>query len=215
MVSVDLIIFDLDGTLVDSTLDIAQTTNYVLQQLNLSPLPVEQIRSFVGDGITRLVERSLETQTRVTPELLNRALQLYYAHHEQHLTDFTRPFPGVVETLQFFHQKKKVVVSNKAERFSRKVLQNLKLQHFFDLILGGDSLSVKKPNPEVIHYVLKKTQVNPQQAIIVGDGPQDIQCGLSAGIYTCGVTYGFRPLEELKGAYFLINAIAELQKIIQ
>ena len=214
MISVDLIIFDLDGTLVDSTLDIAQTTNYVLEKLGFHSLPMEQIKSYVGDGIARLVERSLSTQTHPDEQLLKRALDLYYQHHEAHCTDFSRPFPGVVETLDYFARKKKIVISNKAERFSQKVLKELNLDRYFELILGGDSLPFKKPDPRVIQTVLKQFSISPQKAIIVGDGPQDIECGHRAGIYTCGVTYGFRPVHELQKADFLIEQMAKLKDIL-
>ncbi|NOX35969.1 MAG: HAD-IA family hydrolase [Calditrichaeota bacterium] len=212
--SLDLLIFDLDGTLVDSMTDIVRSANFTLQQLGWPPLPAATIQSYVGDGIRRLVQRCLAHYTEVTPEMLERALDIYFQFYDQHCTDHAQVYPGVMETLVFFQHKKKVVLSNKGAYYTQKILQALGLAPHFDLILGGDSLDEKKPHPQPVFHILDRLKVVRDRAMIIGDSPQDIQSGKAAGIFTCGVLYGYRPAEMLTGADYTIRSMLELQHIV-
>ena len=212
--SLDLLIFDLDGTLVDSMTDIVRSANFTLHQLGWPPLPAATIQSFVGDGMRCLVQRCLERYTPVTPEMLEQALEIYFRYYDQHATDHIRLYPGVMETLLFFRHKKKVVLSNKGAYYTHKILLALRLASHFDLILGGDSLNEKKPHPRPIFYILDRLKVGRDRAMIIGDSPQDIQSGKAAGIFTCGVLYGYRPAEMLIGADVTIRSMLDLQHIV-
>ncbi len=215
MTDIDLLIFDLDGTLVNSLDDIVASVNYTLGTLSLKPLPPEKIRTYVGDGIKALLTRAVATQTAVTDELVEKARRIYYTHHEEHCLDHVTLYPHAREIMKYFSGKKKAVASNKSERFTKKILTGLELAEHLDLILGGDTLPQKKPDPAVIEHVISVLKAPKLRTVIVGDGPQDIQCGKAAGILTCGVTYGFKPAEETKEADFRINDLIELKNIFK
>ncbi len=210
----ELLIFDLDGTLVDSMEDIVRSANFTLRRLGLRELPRDTIRSFVGDGIRNLVKRCMAHQTEVRADLLEGAMDIYFRFYDAHCTDHTHVYPGVRETLEQLRGKKKVVLSNKGEYYTRKILHRLQLAEAFDMILGGDSLTEKKPHPRPVRYILNALNVDPQRALIIGDSPQDIQSGKGAGIYTCAVLYGYRPESRLKGADFKIRSMPELLRIV-
>lgn len=215
MINVALMIFDLDGTLVDSLEDIASSVNHTMTGLELHPLSRDQIRSFVGDGIRTLLRRSLETQMTVDEGALDDALAMYVDHHDQHCVDSTVVYPGVHEVLSHFASKKKAVVSNKSERFTRRILDALGLSRHFDVILGGDSLAVKKPDPAILFHVATTLKANARQSVMIGDGPQDMSCGRSAGMLTCGVTYGYRNQSALNEADHVIHNLLELKGLFQ
>lgn len=215
MTQVDLLIFDLDGTLVDSLDDIVHSVNFTLPKLGLEKLSRNEIQSYVGDGIRTLLSRAVGTQVQVSDELVERARKIYYEHHEEHCLDHVRMYPHAKDIMEHFSSKKKAVVSNKSERFTKKILEGLGLNYYLDLIIGGDTLSEKKPNPLVIEHAVSLLKVEKQRTVMVGDGHQDIQCGKSAGVLTCGVTYGFKPAEDTKDADFRINDLIELKKIFK
>lgn len=211
MINVALMIFDLDGTLVDSLEDIESSVNHTMTQMGLRPLSRDQIRSFVGDGIRSLMRRSMETQITLGEGVLDEALATYVDHHEQHCVDSTMVYPGVHEVLTHFASKKKAVVSNKSERFTRRLLDVLGLSRHFSMILGGDSLAVKKPDPGILIHVATSLEADARQSVIIGDGPQDMSCGRAAGMHTCGVTYGYRHRSALNEADYIIDDILELK----
>lgn len=215
MTEVDLLIFDLDGTLVDSLDDIVGSVNFTLSKLGLKQLEKPQIRSYVGDGIKTLLARAVGTQEPVSEELVEKARKIYYEHHEEHCLDHVMMYPHALDVMEHFASKKKAVVSNKSERFTKKILEGLGLASYLDLIVGGDTLSDKKPNPIVIEHAVALLKVAKNRTVMIGDGPQDIQCGRSAGVLTCGATYGFKPAEDTKDADFRINDLIELKKIFK
>ncbi len=212
---VDLLIFDLDGTLVDSLDDIVSSVNFTLSELGLRQLEKPQIRSYVGDGIKTLLARAVGTQEAVSEELVEKARKIYYEHHEEHCLDHVTMYPHVLEVMEYFSSKKKAVVSNKSERFTKKILSGLGLASFLDLVIGGDTLADKKPNPIVIEHAISVLKAAKNRTVMIGDGPQDIQCGRSAGVMTCGVTYGFKPAEDTRDADFRINDLIELEEIFK
>lgn len=215
MTEIELLIFDLDGTLVNSLDDIVASVNHTLTELNLKPINRSQIKSYVGDGIKTLLARAVGTQEHVTDELVEQARKIYYIHHEDHCLDHVKTYPHAIEIMRHFASKKKAVVSNKSERFTRKILVGLGFGDYFDIIIGGDTLKDKKPNPLVIEHVLEDLGVPKGKAVMIGDGSQDIQCGKAAGILTCGVTYGFKPAEDTIDADFRINDLIELKTIFK
>ena len=208
-----LLIFDLDGTLIDSRRDVANAINHALVQLGYSALPHETIYRFVGDGIQRSIERIVGSQAS---DLVEQAIQMYRSHYSQHLLDHTVLYPYVEETLAAFGHKKKAVVSNKRQEPSVAILKGLKVSHHFNMILGGDQVIEKKPAPESILRTLNQLRVAPKQAIMIGDSPDDLQAGRVAGLITCGVTYGFHPKERLLAARpdYLIDSLQQLRDVI-
>ncbi len=214
MKKVDVMIFDLDGTLIDSKKDIAASVNYTMATLDLPPLSNELIYSFVGNGVTPLIEKSVLASGGYS---FQQALQIFKDHYTQHLLDTTQTFEGILETLNHFQKKLMFVVTNKSQGYSDKIIKGLGLDHFFQGIFGGDTQFPKKPAPDVIHHILKKTTCPPDKAVLIGDSAVDIQTGKNAKILTCGVTYGFRPREEIEKSLCddLIENPEELIKLFE
>lgn len=194
---IDLIIFDLDGTLIDSKEDIANSVNYMLSELGLNRLENETIYSYVGKGVPRLVERALSKENL---DKFDKALSLFKEHYSEHLLDITTLYPNVIDTLNHYKSKKKALVTNKDERYTFPILNELDISDYFEIILCGDSMNNKKPHPEPINSVIDKLKIDKKQSVIVGDGNADITAGKNAEIFTCGVTYGFGSREELESA---------------
>ncbi|MBX7150589.1 HAD-IA family hydrolase [bacterium] len=213
MIKIELLIFDLDGTLVDSLKDIAQSVNFTLQQLEIQSLPEKQIQSYVGDGISLLLSRCLQTQCEPNESLLKEALGIYEKHHMDHCLDYSKLYPDVEAVLSHFQNKNKIIISNKPENFTKKVVQGLGIAHYFDIILGGDSLQEKKPSPFPVLFALNKLRKAPRSAVMIGDGHQDIACGKAAGIWTCGVTYGFRSKDAVADADFIVDQLNKIKSI--
>lgn len=209
-IKAELIIFDLDGTLIDSRKDIANSVNYTLKTIGLDPLEDRIITGYVGNGVRSLMEKILFPANSY---LFDKGMSIFLDYYAEHLLDNTIFFPGVIETLNYFADKKMAVVTNKPENLSVKTLKGLGVYGYFEAVLGGDSLEKKKPSPEPILKVLKDLNIDKEKAVMVGDGLQDIKAGKGAGIRTCAVTYGFTKTEELTKAEptFIINSLHELK----
>ncbi len=209
--AVQLIIFDLDGTLVDSSRDIAEAINDATSSYGLRPITVEETISLIGEGVTRLFEKLLVTaDDRMKHDIQDRFLSYY----TDHLTDHATLYPGVAETLSILRGKRKAVVSNKREQLSKRLLSHLGLDRHFDLILGSDSLSERKPSPLPIFHAMERLGARPAETVVVGDSTYDIDAGRAAGACTVAVTYGYREAALLKDADFRIDALPELLRII-
>ena len=202
--------FDLDGTLAATGRDLADSVNYIRSVLKLKPLDDGLVYSHVGRGVEHLLRSSLPERGQ---DRFKEVMELFLNHYEAHLLDTTVLYPHVKETLDHFKDKKRVVVSNKLYRLTMGVLRGLGIDICFDMILGGDSVAQKKPDPSPLHQVLARFQVEPRRALIVGDGDADVEAGKRAGVYTCGVTYGLGKKGELVAARpdFLIDDLRELK----
>lgn len=204
---ISLLIFDLDGTLVDSGKDITEALNFAFQPHGFPQLTVEQTVSLVGEGLTRLVEKLLgKEHEAIKPGVLDRFIR----HYSAHLADYTVPYPGVRETLELLSGYKKAVVSNKREDLSLRLLERLDLARYFDAILGSDSVGEKKPSPKPLLRVLEMLSSGHEEAVVVGDSTYDIDAGKAAGIRTIAVSYGFRDKSLLGGADCMIDSFADL-----
>lgn len=208
--------FDLDGTLVNTAVDITNALNYSVEPYEIEKLTVEKTIGMVGEGITRLIETLLgEGRRSIMPDVLDRFLQYY----SEHLTDFSLPYPGVRETLERLAGYKKAVISNKKEGLSRRLLEELGLSHHFDIVLGSDSVDERKPSPKPLLHIMGQLMVGPEEAVIVGDSQYDIQAGKAAGIKTIAVTYGYRGKRFLTAADLMIERMeylpSELEKLGQ
>ena len=208
---IELFIFDLDGTLIDSKVDIANSVNHTLGCLSLPALENSLIYSYVGNGVLPLLEKVLANSNRKNN--IKKALKIFRAHYEEHLLDNTCFYTGVIEILEYFSGANMGLVSNKPEQFVKKILKGLNIDRFFGIVIGGDSLKTKKPEPEGIHIIMNSFNKASGKTIIVGDGGVDIQTGKKAGIHTCGVSYGLRDRRELidAGAEIIIDHILELK----
>ena len=188
LANIQLLIFDLDGTLVDSETDLMQSVNAVRSQMGLGPLPGETISSYVGDGVTTLMERAMGSSA--SGEDVRKAVTLFLAHYRLHMLDHTVPYTGVRESLERLKDRKLAVLTNKPARFSRDLLAGLGMAGCFSFIYGGDSFARKKPDPEGIIKLMSDTGHSKMQSIMIGDSATDVLTGRNAGVLTCGVTYG-------------------------
>jgi phosphoglycolate phosphatase len=213
MKTVGLMVFDFDGTLVDSLDDITVSVNAMLGSLGLDSVPKERVRSYVGDGIPMLVHRAIAFHREASAELVGEAVRIYLEHHEKHCLVHTRIYPGVEEVLRHFSSVRKVIVSNKQTVLTRTIAHALRLDHHFVRILGGDSMPFKKPDPRVVEWLCSEFNLKPSEIVIIGDGIQDVQCGRTAGALTCAVTYGFGDRSGLKEADFIIDDPTELREL--
>jgi len=211
---IDLIIFDLDGTLIDSAKDIARSANYMMRSLGLDELDEKLIRGYIGDGARNLMRKCLGPERL---HLADKALSIYLDRYNQHFLDYTVLYPGVEEVLSFYRNKKKAVVTNKPTDLSIAILRGLGVHGYFEVVLGGDSSKELKPSPEPVNRVLDSLGVSPERALIVGDSTIDIKTGRNAGVMTCVVTYGLGKSEELieAGAELVINDISDLKRFFR
>ena len=183
-----LLVFDLDGTLVDSKVDLANAVNVALESFDLPPLPHPMIYSYVGDGATTLIRRALpKDKAALLPEVLDRFL----AYYRRHLLDTTRAYPGVAGALRKWAGiYRMAVLTNKGVAMTREILSGLSLDVYFFEVRGGDSFETKKPDPEGLLSIVREAGVEAQEAIMIGDSRNDVLAGKAAGAVTCGVTYG-------------------------
>jgi phosphoglycolate phosphatase len=208
---IHLVMFDLDGTLADTGRDLANAVNYTRAYFNLGPLPESLVFAHVGRGVEYLLKHALPEEN---PVHFQQIVMVFLRHYEEHLLDNTALYPSVPAVLDYFHGKRRVVVSNKIHRLTLEVLRGLGVAQQFDAILGGDSAPEKKPHPALIHGVLDRFQIAAPRALMVGEGVADVEAGKRAGVVTCGVTYGLGNMDELKAANpdFLIDDLGELPR---
>jgi phosphoglycolate phosphatase len=212
MRNIDLILFDLDGTLIDSLDDLANATNHMLLSLGRPAATQEQVRSYVGQGARRLVERAMPD---AAVDEIEQGLSLFLDYNEEHIVDRTRLYPGAAEMLTALRDAglTLAVVSNKNVALCTKVLTTLEADGFFACVIGADSLAERKPSPEPLLKVLRDLGVPPERAVMVGDSINDIAAGQAAGMATIGCTFGYGDLAEIEDADFLIDSLPELLKL--
>jgi phosphoglycolate phosphatase len=208
---IDLVMFDLDGTLADTGQDLADAVNHTRAHFHLGPLPEELVYTHVGRGVEHLLRHSLPEDSA---DHFQEVMRVFLVRYESHLLDTTVLYPGVHEVLDYFRGKRRVVVSNKIHRLTVAVVRGLGVDKQFDAILGGDSAAEKKPHPALIHDVLNRFRILPGHALIVGDGDTDVEAGRRAGIITCGVTYGLGSKERLVATEpdLIIDDLTELPR---
>jgi phosphoglycolate phosphatase len=189
----ELLIFDLDGTLIDSKLDLAHAVNATRAHMTMSPLDHERVYSYVGNGAPVLIRRALGEQA--TEGEVQEALEFFLEYYREHYLDYTTLYPGVREALDRLHAggKRMAVLTNKPVRISRAILEGLGVAGHFFQIYGGNSFDLKKPDPVGVAALMKETGIPAERCLMIGDSSVDIQTARNAGIASCGVTYGFQP----------------------
>jgi phosphoglycolate phosphatase len=209
----DLIIFDLDGTLIDSRVDLANSVNFTRLHVGLSSLPHKLIFTYIGDGASMLIRRALGEGLQ--EDDIQAALTVFLDHYKQHLLDHTVLYPGVASTLSRLSHSQLAVLSNKPVEPSLTILEGLQIQDRFVQIYGGDSFEQKKPHPMGIEQILRDTGITRERALMVGDSRIDVLTGQNAQVATCGVTYGLAS-DTLQGLRpdFLIHQFPELIPVL-
>jgi phosphoglycolate phosphatase len=206
-----VLIFDLDGTLIDSKLDLAHSVNAARNHMGLAPIENELVYSYVGEGAPVLIRRALGADA--SQEDVDQALEYFLQYYRQHQLDYTTLYPGVREALELLKSKgaRLNVLTNKPVRISNEILAGLGIKGHFDYIYGGNSFDFKKPHPVGIHTIVRDSNAAREKTIMVGDSGVDIQTARNAGVLSCGVTYGFQP--ETLVTYppdFMIDNMGEL-----
>ena len=189
----NLLIFDLDGTLIDSKLDLVHSVNAARRLMNLPAISEELVSSYVGNGAPVLMRRALGPGA--SEEEVQRALEFFLAYYRDHMLDHTRLYPNVREALDRLHENgtKMAVLTNKPVRFSQAIVHGLGLSGHFFQVYGGNSFEQKKPDPIGIETLLRETGASRDLTIMVGDSAVDVRTARAAKVKACGVSYGFQP----------------------
>lgn len=199
MKPVDLLIFDLDGTVIDSKADIATAVNKTLIHFGAEPVPLSTIAQYVGTGVRPLIEDVLKDYG-VRESQKEQVLEVFSQWYLKHLADETCLFPGVEQVLKHFKAKKKVILTNKSNLFLKPLMERLRLHDHFVDAFGRESFAKRKPDPLPVLEIMKLYEAKPESTLIVGDTEVDILSGRGANIMTCGVLYGFGDPEKMAAA---------------
>ena len=194
-----LVIFDLDGTLLNTIADLAASTNQALRHFGYPEHPIEAYRFFVGNGINKLFERALPESER-TEENVLRIRSQFIPYYNEHNADLSMPYAGIPETLKALQDKGLMlaVASNKYQAATEKLITHYFPTLRFVKVLGQREGIPVKPDPTIVHNILKETDVNKEEVLYVGDSGVDMQTALNAGVDAVGVSWGFRPRTELE-----------------
>jgi phosphoglycolate phosphatase len=188
----------LDGTLIDSRLDLVHSVNAALRHINRPELPDDVIASYVGDGAPVLIQRALGGEA-IDEALVRKGLEFFLSYYREHKLDHTKIYPGIQEALAAIQSsgnsmpRKMAVLSNKPVNPSRAIVEALGLGRYFTQVYGGNSFATKKPDPEGALKLVSESGVRAEQAAIVGDSHIDVRTGRNAGAWTVAVRYGFAP----------------------
>ncbi len=193
-----LVIFDLDGTLLNTIDDLAAAANHALSACGFPARSVEECRQFVGNGVAKLLERALP-QGHKTPGNLAAMREAFFAYYDAHLTDKTRPYPGIKELLINLQARgiKLAVASNKYQRATERLVRHFFPQISFTAVLGQRENIPVKPHPQIVEDILTLAHETPAHTLYVGDSDVDMQTAQNAGVRACAVTWGFRSREVL------------------
>jgi len=212
-----LIIFDLDGTVINTIADLAQSTNHALKALGYPTHPEEAYKFMVGNGINKLFERALPESDKF-PENVLRVRALFIPYYNEHNTDKSTPYPGIVELLHTLQDKgyRLAIASNKYREATLKIIPHYFPDIHFCAIEGQHEARPAKPDPQIVFDIIAQAAVNLEEVLYVGDSAVDMNTALNAGVTACGVTWGFRPRAELETAHpqFIIDKAEDILSIL-
>lgn|SRR5574344_1959088 len=197
------IIFDLDGTLVDTITDLMRSVNFALEKMGYPRRDIAEIKSFVGNGIAKLVERSLPDNAR-SSDIIQKTLSHFTNHYDLHCKDTSVPYPGIYELLEELVKRKIIlsVASNKYQKATSLIISSLFPDISFASVMGHREGTARKPEPEIIYNIMDEIisdgTIKKEEVMLIGDSSTDILTARNASIAVCAVTWGFRPIEELK-----------------
>jgi phosphoglycolate phosphatase len=194
MEKIELMIFDFDGTIVNTGDDLAAAVNHSLDKLGIPLLKNEDIIGYVGDGVKKLIERSLGN---AFPEKYDEALAIFMAYYGKHLLDSTELYPGVLDVLHHFKNNVKVIVTNKLYSYTLRIAEELDITKYFDKIIGIDSSPYKKPDSRLLDPLIDGYGVERRHAIVIGDGINDILLAKNAGVVSCALLNGLGSRDKL------------------
>lgn len=210
-----LVVFDLDGTLIDSKMDLVMSVNATRRHFSLGNLDAPTVESYVGNGVSALIQRALGEG--FSGEELAHAIDFFIRYYHEHSLDYTKLYDGVREVLQALAESgiATAVLTNKPVRISNRIIDGLRLGGAFLRVYGGNSFETKKPDPEGLLHLIHEAGADPAETLMVGDSTVDIQTARNAGCPSCGVTYGFQP-ETLSDPApdFLIESLPALLPIV-
>ena len=207
--SVHAFLFDLDGTLIDSKLDLVNSVNFMLREMRREVLPLATVAGYIGHGAPRLVADALGPAAFDSDR--KRGLEIFLAHYEDHSLDATRAYPGVVEGLESLRELPMAVLTNKPVKMSVEILEALGLHKYFRAVYGGDSFEKKKPDPAGALTILKDLGSSPQESAMVGDSGVDVQTARNAGMFAIAVNYGFGQHDrQSQAADLYIDSLQEI-----
>ena len=189
-----MMVFDLDGTLVASGTDLAAAVNFTLGKIGLPLKRKEEVLGFVGDGVRKLLERAAAVNQE---EILEQALEIFSEYYEEHLLDSTRLYPHVLDVLNNFSGKTKVIVTNKRHKYTMSIVQGLNIDAHFDDIIGADTFPYQKPDARLIAHLLAKYDIDKSKAVMIGDGINDILLAKNSGILSVAYLSGLGKKEDL------------------
>lgn len=211
------IIFDLDGTLLDTLADLAESANYTMKQMGYPAYPIDSFRYFVGNGVPKLLERCLPEDKR-TEENIQTARTIFAEYYNIHFVDKTKPYDGVAELLEKLKESrvKMAVASNKSDEFTVSLVKRF-FGNAFDMVQGGKADVPKKPAPDIVYGIMEKLGAVPENTYFAGDSNVDMYTAKNAGIKAIGCLWGFRTKEELLegGADFLAESPLDIYKILE
>ncbi len=204
-----LIIYDLDGTLVDTLEDITCAANHMLRMLQTPGVLAREVRGYIGCGVQELVKRCVKTED---PKRIEYGVSVYRAYYARHMLDQSRLYPGAQAVLDYFKARRQAVITNKPNPFSREILTALGVADYFFEIIAGDSAYPKKPDPAAALAIMQQAGSHPEETLLIGDSPIDIETGRRAGVATVGILHGFSDKDELLAAApdLLVRDFAEL-----
>lgn len=202
--------FDLDGTLIDSKLDLVLSVNATLVHLGRQPLEHARIAGYVGGGVPLLMKRALGED--ISEEEIEKGIVHFLDYYRAHMLDNTLPYPGVRECLEALRGRALAVLTNKPVKFSQAIIDGLNMNHYFRFVYGGNSFEKKKPDPVGLQTLLRDFEVGPREMMMVGDSEVDIQTARNAGTLACGVTYGLGRMQPQLPPDLLLDTLADLPK---
>jgi phosphoglycolate phosphatase len=209
MKHIDLMVFDLDGTLVDSGNDIAASVNYTLKVLGIPTKKYEEILLYVGDGVQKLIERSLGEDNH---HRFDDAMGIFSAYYAEHMLDSTTLYEPVIEVLEHFCDKRKVIITNKREYFTHEITNSLDISKYFEEIIGSDRTAFKKPDARLLLPLLEKYCAENHRAVVIGDGINDIKLAQNTGVLSCALLNGLTERNILLSLKpdFMCESLSEL-----